>query len=114
MAKAARSQDMRPSQFRKSAPAQKRNNLNQKGLTTMETNNNKRIEVQAINRCLAHNNATRKKRSTDTVYSRSPSVRSDNWTIAAILTIAEEYAADIAREDRKWGALIRKLKLKVE
>jgi tripartite-type tricarboxylate transporter receptor subunit TctC len=26
----------------------------------------------------------------------------------------EEYAADIAREDAKWGALIRKLKLKVE
>jgi tripartite-type tricarboxylate transporter receptor subunit TctC len=27
---------------------------------------------------------------------------------------SEEYAADIAREDKKWGALIRKLKLKVE
>jgi tripartite-type tricarboxylate transporter receptor subunit TctC len=26
----------------------------------------------------------------------------------------EEYAADIDREDKKWGALIRKLNLKVE
>jgi tripartite-type tricarboxylate transporter receptor subunit TctC len=26
----------------------------------------------------------------------------------------EEYAADIEREDKKWGALIRKLGLKVE
>ena len=26
----------------------------------------------------------------------------------------EEYAADIAREDKMWGALIRKLNLKVE
>jgi len=26
----------------------------------------------------------------------------------------EEYAADIEREDKKWGDLIRKLKLRIE
>ena len=60
----------------------------------MEADNNKPIEVQAVKQCLAHDNATREKQFAEAVYSRSISAGSDNF--AAILTVAEEYAADIA------------------